>query len=160
MNDDLTLEFTRTLPAPPAAVWRCWTEPELLKQWFAPKPVTVPVAEIEPHPGGRFRIVMEVPDHGTMDPAPGCVLVAEPERRIAWTNALGPDFVPNTIGTGPMDFAFSAVITLEPEGTGCRYHVRVSHATAASAKAHADMGFYDGWGTCATQLGELAATLS
>ena len=32
----LTLE--RTLAAPRAAVWRCWTDPELLKQWFCPKP--------------------------------------------------------------------------------------------------------------------------
>ena len=157
---DTTLSFTRTLNATPAAVWRCWTEPDLLKQWFAPHPVEVPVAEIEPHPGGRFRIVMIVPDHGTMDGAPGCILVAEHERRIAWTNALGPGFVPNAMGDGPMDFAFAADITMAPTADGgCTYHVQVHHATPEAAKSHEEMGFYDGWGTCATQLGDLAATL-
>lgn len=157
---DLTLAFTRTLSATPAAVWRCWTEPELLKQWFAPKPVEVPVAEIEARPGGRFKIVMIIPDHGTMDNDAGCILVAEPEKRLVWTNALGSDFKPNAMGTGPMDFAFTADISLSatPDG-GCTYQVRVHHARAEAAAAHKEMGFYDGWGTCATQLGDLAATL-
>lgn len=160
MAKETTLSFTRHLAASPSAIWRCWTEPELLKQWFAPKPVEVPVAEIEPYPGGRFRIVMIVPDHGTFDNAPGCILVADPGRRIAWTNALGPEFIPNALGDGPMDFAFSADITMrEAEGGGCTYVVNVHHATEASAKAHAQMGFYDGWGTCADQLGQLAASL-
>ncbi len=160
MTETHTLAFTRTLAASPAAVWRCWTEPDLLKQWFAPKPVEVPVAEIEAIPGGRFRIVMIVPDHGRMDNAPGCILVAEPARRLVWTNALGPDFVPNTFGTGPMDFAFTADITMaDAPGGGSTYDVKVHHATAQAARSHEDMGFYDGWGTCATQLGELAASL-
>jgi len=28
----------RTLEAPVAKLWRCWTEPEFLEQWFCPKP--------------------------------------------------------------------------------------------------------------------------
>jgi uncharacterized protein YndB with AHSA1/START domain len=157
---DLTLAFTRTLAASPAAVWRCWTEPDLMKLWFAPKPVEVTVAEIDPVPGGRFKITMVVPDHGTMDNDPGCILVADPAQRLIWTNALGPGFRPNAIGTGPMDFAFTADITLAPApGGGCTYKVLVHHARAEAAAAHRDMGFYEGWGTCATQLGDLAATL-
>ncbi|SMY05991.1 SRPBCC family protein [Flavimaricola marinus] len=159
MTDDLTLSFTRTLAASPANVWRCWTEPDLLKQWFAPKPVEVPVAEIDARPGGKFHIVMVVPDHGRMEGAPGCILVAEPGKRIVWTNALGPDFAPNKLGDGPTDFAFSADIVIEPDGAGCTYHVTVRHATAEAARSHEGMGFYDGWGTVTTQLGELAATL-
>ena len=156
---DTTLSFTRKLAASPANVWRCWTEPELLKQWFAPKPVQVPVAEIDPTPGGRFKIVMIVPDHGTMDNDPGCILVAEPQKRLVWTNALAPGFVPRVIGDGPMDFAFTADITMSATEAGTTYLVKVHHATPEAAKTHADLGFYDGWGTCATQLGELAATL-
>ena len=41
------LEISRLLQAPRAAVWRCWTEPELLKRWFAPAPWTTPEAEID-----------------------------------------------------------------------------------------------------------------
>ena len=35
-NYDLVLE--RTLNAPRDLVWKAWTDPNLLKQWFAPKP--------------------------------------------------------------------------------------------------------------------------
>lgn len=156
---ELTLGFVRDLQATPAQVWRCWTEPELIKQWFAPAPVQTTQAEMDPRPGGIFRTVMQVPDHGEMAGDPGCVLLADVARRLVWTNALGPDFQPNTMGDGPMDFAFSADIRLAPSGAGCRYEVIVRHATAGAAKAHADMGFYDGWGAATDQLEGLAATL-
>lgn len=157
--DELTLHFNRLIDASPANVWRCWTEPALLTQWFAPAPVVTSEAEIDPRPGGIFRTVMQVPDHGEMAGAPGCILVADAERRLAWTNALGPEFAPNVVGTSDMDFAFSADIRMTPEGQGTRYDVTVRHATAAACKVHQDMGFYDGWGTAADQMAALATTL-
>ncbi|MCB1421313.1 MAG: SRPBCC domain-containing protein, partial [Nitratireductor sp.] len=33
-----TLFIERTLAAPRSKVWRCWTEPELLEQWYCPRP--------------------------------------------------------------------------------------------------------------------------
>lgn len=156
---ELTLGFTRELRATPAQVWRCWTEPELIKQWFAPAPVVTSEAEMDPRPGGIFRTVMQVPEHGEMAGDPGCVLVAEPARRLAWTNALGPEFQPHVMGDGPMDFAFSADIRIEAAGDGCRYEVTVRHATVEAAQAHEAMGFYDGWGTAVDQLEALAGSL-
>lgn len=156
---ETTLTFTRTLKASPAAVWRCWTEPDLIKQWFAPKPVETTVVEIELTPGGRFRTVMEVPGHGTMDNAPGCILVADAPHRLVWTSALGPGFHPTDFGDDPHAFAFSAEILIESDPAGCRYTATAMHATPAAAQTHETMGFYDGWGTATTQLEALAATL-
>src|SRR5215510_6278882 len=42
---DRELVLTRIIDAPREKVFRAWTEPELLKQWFAPLPWTTPVAE-------------------------------------------------------------------------------------------------------------------
>lgn len=40
-EDDLTLVLDRQIAVRPDLLWRCWTEPDLIKQWFAPKPVEI-----------------------------------------------------------------------------------------------------------------------
>ena len=48
-------------------------------------------------------------------------------------------------------------MTLEDLGDGrTRYHVVALHKNAADSETHAGMGFHEGWGTCADQLGEVA----
>lgn len=51
MDNDRELVLDLTLNAPREKVWRCWTEPELMKQWFAPAPWTTPRVEIDLRPG-------------------------------------------------------------------------------------------------------------
>ncbi len=152
------LNLTRLLPASPAHVWRCLTEPELLKKWFAPHPVETIEAIIEPHPGGRFYTVMRVPDHGDTA-GDGCILIADPAKRLSWTNCLIQDFAPATIDPEAGGFGFSADLQMSAEGDGCRYVVTVRHANDADRAKHEAMGFHDGWGTAVDQLGALAATL-
>ena len=41
------LVLTRIIDAPREKVFRAWTDPELLKQWFAPLPYTTPAAELD-----------------------------------------------------------------------------------------------------------------
>lgn len=156
MTKDLTL--TRTLKASPGAVYRCWTEPDLLKQWFAPRPVETTQAEIDPRPGGRFNTTMRVPEHGEISGS-GSFLVTEPGRRLVWTSALGEDFRPNAPGDGMVDFAFSCEITLSEVPEGCRYAVVLRHASEVDADKHAAMGFEQGWGAATDQLEALAGSL-
>ena len=49
-----TLVIDRTLRASPATIWRCWTEPDLLRRWFTPDPVETVEAQIDPRPGGTL----------------------------------------------------------------------------------------------------------
>jgi uncharacterized protein YndB with AHSA1/START domain len=53
----------------------------------------------------------------------------------------------------------TAIITMEDEGKDTRYSARVLHKDKASRDEHEKMGFYDGWGTCITQLEAYAAQL-
>lgn len=149
---DHDLVLIRQLPAAPEAVYRCWTEAELLKQFFAPAPGITPEAVIEPWAGGRFYTLMRFEEHGDIG-GEGCVLVAEPGRRFAFTDALQKGFRPN-----PTAF-FSADITFIAKDGGCEYKVIARHVDAATAATHAAMGFQTGWGQVADQLGALAATL-
>jgi uncharacterized protein YndB with AHSA1/START domain len=55
----MTLRLTRVVPAPRDAVFRAWTEPEALKRWWVPFPgMSVPAAEVDLRPGGRYRLTM------------------------------------------------------------------------------------------------------
>jgi uncharacterized protein YndB with AHSA1/START domain len=45
------LGFTRVLRARRHAVWRCWTEPELIVQWFTPPPWKTVAAQMDVRAG-------------------------------------------------------------------------------------------------------------
>ena len=151
-DETLDLLLERRIAASPDKVWRCWTEPELLTRFFAPRPWTTPEAVIEPRPGGRFFTRMAGPD-GEGFAGEGCVLVAETGRAFGWTDALRGGYRPN-----PEPF-MAAFLTFEPDGDGTLYRAHVLHNDEAARKRHEDMGFHGGWGTVADQLGEVAATL-
>ena len=159
-NTALDLALERQLKAPPAKVWRALTEPDLLRQWFAPRPWRVTDVTLDPRPGGRVHLRMAGPDDepedcvAEPDDTGGCVLIAEPERRLAWTDALSEGFRPK-----PAPGFMTADIRLDADGGGTLYRVRVLHKDGADAEKHREMGFDQGWGTCAAQLDEIAQTL-
>ncbi len=155
---DTTLSFTREIDASPHSIWRCWTEPDLLMQWFAPVPVKTTAARIEPVPGGHFDTTMVIPDFPEPMSGHGCVLAADPATRFAFTNMMSAGFQPQD-NSGEGQFPFTAEITLDPHEKGCTYTVTVRHLDAAGAEAHTNMGFFEGWGTAADQMAALARTL-
>lgn len=58
MSNTKSLTLTRVLPASRDRVFRAWTEESLIKQWFCPGDMTVPVAELDVREGGHYRVVM------------------------------------------------------------------------------------------------------
>ena len=53
------LRLGRSFAASPEKVWRAWTDPAALGQWFRPEAsFTVPLAEADVRVGGRFRVLM------------------------------------------------------------------------------------------------------
>lgn len=146
------LSLTRLIDAPRAKVYRCWSEPELLKQWFAPKPFTTPVAELDLRPGGGNLIVMKSPEGQEM-PNRGQYLEVIPNERIVFTDAYTGDWQP---GAKPF---MTVILTFEDEGGKTRYTARVRHWSEADKAQHEQMGFEQGWGQCADQLAALAKSL-
>jgi uncharacterized protein YndB with AHSA1/START domain len=146
------LVLSRLIDAPREKVFRAWTDPELLKQWFAPAPFTTPVAELDVRPGGTNNIVMRAPD-GTEIPCAGVYLEVIPNERLVFTDAY-------TKAWEPSQKPFMTVmVTLEDEAGKTRYTARVRHWTVADREAHEKMGFHQGWGQCADQLAALVAML-
>ena len=55
----MTLRLTRVVPAPRDVVFRAWTDPEALRRWWVPfEGMTVPAAEVDLRPGGRYRFIV------------------------------------------------------------------------------------------------------
>ena len=50
------------LDAPPDAVFRALTDPDVLARWWGPRGFTVPAVELDVRVGGRYRIAMQPPD--------------------------------------------------------------------------------------------------
>ena len=147
------LVISRIVRAPRKALWQAWSDPQLLKEWWCPRPWTTEVRAFDMRPGGNFHTFMQGPEGGTSD-NPGCFLEVVPESRIAFTSLLTGGWRPAT----PW-LAFSAVITMADEAEGTRYVATVMHPDKATRDRHYQMGFHDGWNTCITQLDELALTL-
>jgi uncharacterized protein YndB with AHSA1/START domain len=93
-NPTLDLVLERVVPVAPERVWRAWTDPEKLKQWFCPRPWRTVECQIDLRPGGLFRTVMQSPEGEAMEPNTGCYLEVVPNELLVWTGALEPGFRP------------------------------------------------------------------
>lgn len=148
-----TLRIERTLDAAPEAVWRCWSEPDLLMRWYCPLPWRVTQAQMDMRPGGVFAVVMEGPS-GERQDVPGVWLAIEPRKRLVFTDAFTQDYKPSgaPFMTGEILFA--------PTADGRTHYVAMAHHwRAEDMQAHRDMGFEAGWNAAADQLEALAKSL-
>lgn len=140
------LILTRVIAAPPAQVFRAWTEPELMKQWFAPAPWTTPHVETDVRTGGSSLVVMRGPD-GAEFPNRGMYLEVVPNRKLVFTDAF----------TGQWELSakpfMTVILTFEPTADGAtKYTARVKHWTEEDRQVHEKMGFHAGWAQCTEQL--------
>jgi uncharacterized protein YndB with AHSA1/START domain len=144
---ELTLE--RVINAPREKVFKAWTDPELMKQWFAPKPYTTPRVENDVRTGGSSLVVMRSPE-GQEIPCPGVYLEVVPNQRIVATDAF-------TQAWEPSEKPFmTVVLTFDDLGGGkTKYRAVCKHWNDADREAHEKKGFHEGWATCAEQLAAL-----
>ena len=150
-TNDLVL--TRIIDAPRDKLYRCWTEPELLKQWFCPRPWTTPVVETDVRPGGSSYFLMRGPEGQEM-PNRGVYLEVVKNQKLVFTDAYTKAWEP---AEKPF---FTGIITFEDLGGGrTRYTATARHWRAEDREAHEKMGFHEGWGICADQLAALAKTI-
>ena len=147
IDPQLDLVLDRVIDVPTDLVWKAWTEPEHLKQWFAPRPWSITTVELDLKPGGRIHFVMRSPE-GEDFPNTGCYLEVVPGKRLVWTDSLLPGYRPSA---NPF---FTAYVMFEPQGTGTRYVAIAVHGNQETRERHEQMGFHEGWGTVLNQMVE------
>ena len=149
---DPALDFAieRFVDAPPRLVWDALTKPEHLKEWYMPRPWgRVARAEMDVRPGGNFRIDIAVAD-GEPVPNLGCFLEVIPMKRLVWTSMLFAGYRPAVFD----DIPITAIVTLEPVGTGTRYVFTALHRNEADLETNKASGFYQGTEIAVDQLVE------
>ena len=146
-ENELTL--TCILDAPRPLVWKAWTNPHLLAQWWGPKGFTNPICEIDVHPGGNIRIDMRGPD-GTIYPMSGKYLeIGEPSFLVFTSAALNNN-------STPLFSVFNIVTFADQNGkTKLMMHASVSDITPEAGPYLA--GQKIGWTQSLVRLEEFTA---
>lgn len=150
-NPELDLKLERTVDVPPEFIWKGWTDPTMLKQWFTPAPWKTTDCSIDLRPGGEFRTVMEGPNGEKMDNT-GCYLEVVENRKLVWTDAMMENFRPKLEPNECFMRFFTAFVILQPAGGGTKYTAIAVHADAESKRKHEEIGFHQGWSAALDQL--------
>ena len=156
MSDDLdpTLDLVleREIAAPRALIYTCWTTPEHLVHWFVPKPHKVTACHLDVRVGGACNTTFNVDGQEMQNN--GVYLEVIPNEKLVFTDTY-------TAGWKPAAEPFmTAILTFEDIGNGrTRYTAVARHRSIESAAQHKAMGFFDGWGTVASQLEAYAQSL-
>lgn len=151
-NLERELTLTRIIDATPDKLFRAWTEPDLIVQWFTPPPYKTIAAEVDLRAGGSSLVVMQAPD-GTEIPNRGIYLEVVKNERLVFTDAYTSAWVPSE---KPF---MTGILTFEEYEGKTKYTARVMHWTVADREAHEKMGFHEGWGIATDQLEALVAKL-
>jgi len=69
-------------------VFKAWTDPEQMAQWWGPRMFTNPVCELDPRPGGAILIHMRGPDCAVYPMKGTFPEVVPPERLVMAVRAI------------------------------------------------------------------------
>jgi uncharacterized protein YndB with AHSA1/START domain len=135
------LTIKQTFNAPRERVFRAWTVPDLLMQWFraAPDFKTI-IAEVDLRVGGRYRFGMQPPASEQMHIAVGEYRLIKPNERLVFTWAWeGAEDSPT-------------LVTIDFFSIGDKTEVVLTHE---NFKSEADRDSHaEGWQGCLAALAE------
>ena len=128
---------TRVLNAPRSLVFRMWTDPEQLAQWWGPHGFTAPVCELDVRPRGAILIHMRGPDGRVYKMTGSYREIAEPERLVFVSADL------DVVGVPLFEVLTTVVLTEQGSKTKMRITAQVMHKTPAAEKYIE--GMEEGW---------------
>lgn len=142
------IRYRRFVAAPPDLLYRVFTEPEHLRNWWGPRALELVVCDVDLRVGGAFRFVSRAPDGGE-HPFSGEFLVLDRPHAVAMRIAYEP--MP--------DAAWVDHATFE-EADGGTYVAGTSTFESVEARdAHVASGMESGMRESFERLDELVAAL-
>jgi uncharacterized protein YndB with AHSA1/START domain len=154
--------ITRVFDAPRDLVWKAFTEPQRMREWWGPKGATVIKSEMDLRPGGSFHYALRTSDGNTMWGKMAYREITPPSRMVfvnSFSDEAGGVTHHPMAPTWPLETL--SVFTFEEEGGKTRFTVTwtplnpTEEERATFAAGHASM--QQGWGGT---LDKLAAYLA
>ncbi len=146
------LILTRSFNAPRELVFRLWTDPKHLAQWWGPKCFTNPVCDVNAKFGGMLRIVMRGPN-GVEHMISGIFQEVEPPERLVFTNNV-------TDKNGNILIEGLTTVTFEEAAGRTKIKLITSAAGSAATAAAMMKGMDAGWSQSLDKLQEQVTTAS
>ena len=153
-----TFMITRTFAAPRSLVWKAWTKPEMLAQWFGPKDTGCKILKHDLRVGGMVHSRIDIPG-GTIMWGKFTYQEIVPETKLSWLHSFSDE-----TGTGLTRHPFNPLwplvllttVQFEEDGNKTKLVLTWTphEAEAAERKAFVDgmAGATQGWGGCFDQL--------
>jgi uncharacterized protein YndB with AHSA1/START domain len=141
-QSDRELIITRVFNAPRELVFKTWTEPRHIQQWFGPEGFTTRVEAMDFRPQGHWRYVMISPD-GTEYPSKGVFREIVPPERIVTSDEFGEE-IERVLG---VDLPQGMVVTalFKDLGNKTKLTIQIMHKTVSDRRKHEEMGVIVGW---------------
>jgi uncharacterized protein YndB with AHSA1/START domain len=149
---------TRVFDAPRELVWKAWTDPKYVMQWWGPKGFTAPFCEIDFRVGGKFRCCMRTPDGQEFWNAGEYHEIVPLEKIVSSMYFSDPegnkvDAAQYGIEHEAIDGAYD-VITFEDLGNGRTKLTFIGNETMENAKSS---GQLEGWNEILDKIAEVVA---
>ncbi len=153
--------ITRIFDAPRELVWKAWTDPKYVMQWWGPKGFTSPVCKIDFRVGGKFLYCMRTPD-GQEGWNAGEYHEIVPNEKIVYSmyfsDAQGNKVEPETYETEHEATGDTHdVVIFEDFGNGQTKLTLIGNEPMESAK---DSGQLEGWNEQLDKVAEVVTKLA
>jgi uncharacterized protein YndB with AHSA1/START domain len=155
------MKITRVFDAPRELVWKAWTEPEYVMQWWGPKGFTAPVCRMDLRVGGKSVYCMKAPDGQEFWTAVEYHEIVPQEKIVSsmyFADSEGKKVDPEQLGIEHDSIEGAFDVTLfEDLGNGQTRLTYIGNEPMESAK---DSGQLEGWNQILDKVAEVVAGLA
>jgi uncharacterized protein YndB with AHSA1/START domain len=127
------VRISRIIDAPREEVFRAWTDPQQLRQWWGPGEFSCPEAQVDLRPGGTYRLAMQ-PAEGDPFIVGGTYHEVEEPRRLVYTWRWE---------TGPAADGSESLVTVEFNERGEHTELVLTHTDFPAS--HGPAPYQMGW---------------
>ncbi|MBN9221492.1 MAG: SRPBCC domain-containing protein [Mesorhizobium sp.] len=148
---DRGFAIERIFNAPVERVFKLWTDPLLVAQWWGIKGCTIPRCELDVRAGGRWRIDM-LTAGGTLYRNQGSYLEVAENAGLSYRDEPDPE-IREWAGKPPGESVHT--VTFTPDGARTHVHFEVTFASAADRERLLALGMRGGWTQSLDRLEQL-----